>query len=175
MSGKKGRSGRKPAPKTRVDRMLERSDPQLEEIWQGAIDLAKGVRIGTINENGEIVNVYSKPPDKEAIAEITNRHFGRPKIELDQRLKTETEVTFDPSKMLQMARELEESEAKWLGYPSVEAMRKAKLSRSDVVSMYEARLLESPEREPSSPTREVSHAPVSQLDITASFEHDVAE
>ena len=48
MSGKKGRSGRKPAPKTRVDRMLAESDSQLEEIWQGLVDLAKGVKIGTL-------------------------------------------------------------------------------------------------------------------------------
>ena len=92
MSGKAGRSGRKPAPKTLIDRMLARSEPHLPEIWEGLVDLAKGVRIGTLNEDGEVVNVYSKPPDKEAIAEITSRHFGRPRIELDQRLKTEVEM-----------------------------------------------------------------------------------
>ena len=86
MSGKAGRSGRKPAPKTLIDRMLARSEPCLPEIWEGLVDLAKGVRIGTLKEDGEIVNVYSKPPDKEAIAEVLNRHFGRPRIELDQRL-----------------------------------------------------------------------------------------
>jgi hypothetical protein len=117
MSGKKGRSGRKPAPKTRVDRMLAESDSQLEEIWQGLVDLAKGVRIGTVNEDGEIVNVYSKPPDREAIAEITNRHFGRTRIELDQRLKGSIEVTPDPSKVLEAHRKALEAvraiEAEW--------------------------------------------------------------
>jgi hypothetical protein len=134
MSGKKGRSGRRPAPKTRVDRMLAESDSQLEEIWQGLVDLAKGVRIGTVNEDGEVVNVYSKPPDREAIAEITNRHFGRPKIELDQRFKGEFDVTPDPSKVLQTMRELEANRAEFLQLP---------------------------EREPSSATRELSHDPVS--------------
>ena len=159
MSGKAGRSGRKPAPKTLIDRMLARSEPHLPEIWEGLVDLAKGVRIGTLNEDGEVVNVYSKPPDKEAIAEITSRHFGRPRIELDQRLKSETEVTFDPSKMLQALREAQQYEAEWLGYPSVEAMSQAKIH--DHISRLEARLLESPERQLPSPTREASHDPVS--------------
>jgi hypothetical protein len=144
MSGKKGRSGRKPAPKTRVDRMLAESDSQLEEIWQGLVDLAKGVRIGTLNEDGEMVNVYAKPPDREAIAEITNRHFGRTRIELDQRLKSETEVTLAPSKMLQALREVQKVEAEFMGYPSVEAMRQAKIH--DHIARLEARL-ESPERQ----------------------------
>ena len=173
MSGKKGRSGRKPAPKTLIDQMLARSEPHLPEIWEGLVDLAKGVRIGTTNENGEIVNVYSKPPDKEAIAEITSRHFGRPRIELDQRLKSETEVTFDPSKMLQRLREVEKIEAEWMGYPSVEAMSQAQ--RADRIDRLEARLLASPELQLTSPTREVSHDPVSEVDITAPFERDVAK
>ena len=140
MSGKKGRSGRKPAPKNLIDRMLEKSEPQLPDIWQGLVDLAKGVKIGTVNENGEAVNVYSRPPDREAIAEITNRHFGKPRIELDQRLKTEVDVTLDPSRVLQAARELEANRAQFLQLP---------------------------EREPSGPTREQSHDPVSEPDITA--------
>ena len=146
MSGKKGRSGRKPAPKTLIDRMLARSEPHLPEIWEGLVDLAKGVRIGTLNEDGEVVNVYSKPPDKEAIAEITSRHFGRPRIELDQRLKTEVEM--DPSRMLQALRDAQVYEAEWL---------------------------ETAERQLPSPTRDESHDPVSEVDITASFERDVAE
>jgi hypothetical protein len=120
MSGKKGRSGRKPAPKNLIDRMLEKSEPQLPDIWQGLVDLAKGVKIGTANENGEVVNVYSKPPDKEAIAEITNRHFGRPKIELDQRFKGEFDVTPDPSRVLQAMRELETNRAEFLQLPERE-------------------------------------------------------
>ena len=148
MSGKKGRSGRKPAPKTRVDRMLAESDSQLEEIWQGLIDLAKGVRIGTLNEDGVMVNVYSKPPDREAIAEITNRHFGKPRIELDQRLKTEVDVTLDPSRLIQAARELKATRAQFMQLP---------------------------ERELSGPTREQSHDPVSEPDITAPSERDVAK
>ena len=147
MSGKKGRSGRRPAPKTLIDQMLARSEPHLPEIWEGLVDLAKGVRIGTLKEDGEMVNVYSKPPDKEAIAEITSRHFGRPRIELDQRLKTEVEM--DPARMLQAHREALAYEAEWL--------------------------LASPERQLPSPTREASYAPVLELDITAPFESDVAE
>jgi len=148
MSGKKGRSGRKPAPKTLVDRMLEKSEPQLPDIWQGLVDLAKGVKIGTVNENGEAVNVYSRPPDREAIAEITNRHFGKPRIELDQRLKTEVDVTLDPSRLIQAMRELETNRADFLQLP---------------------------ERQLSGPTREESHDPVSEVDITAPFERDVAK
>ena len=148
MSGKKGRSGRRPAPKNLIDRMLEKSEPQLPDIWQGLVDLAKGVKIGTVNENGEMVNVYSKPPDREAIAEITNRHFGKPRIELDQRLKTEVDVTLDPSRLIQAMRELETNRADFLQLP---------------------------ERELPSPTREQSYDPVSEVDITAPFERDVAE
>jgi hypothetical protein len=148
MSGKKGRSGRKPAPKNLIDRMLEKSEPQLPDIWQGLVDLAKGVKIGTVNENGEAVNVYSKPPDKEAIAEITSRHFGRPRIELDQRLTSSVDVTLDPSRLLEAMREREQIEAQY-------------------------RLVS--EREPSDPTRQLSHAPDSEVDIAAPFEHDVAE
>ena len=148
MSGKKGRSGRKPAPKTLIDQMLARSEPHLPEIWEGLVGLAKGVRIGTLNEDGEMVNVYSKPPDKEAIAEITSRHFGRPRIELDQRFKGEFDVTPDPSKLLQAVREIEANRAEFLKLP---------------------------EREPSNPTREQSHDPVSEPDITAPFERDVAK
>ena len=147
MSGKAGRSGRKPAPKTLIDQMLARSEPHLPEIWEGLVDLAKGVRIGTLKEDGEMVNVYCRPPDKEAIAEITSRHFGRPRIELDQRLKSEVEM--DPARMLQAHREALAYEAEWL--------------------------LASPERQLPSPTREESHDPVSEVDITAPFEHDVAE
>jgi len=156
MSGKKGRSGRKPAPKTRVDRMLAESDSQLEEIWQGLVDLAKGVKIGTLNEDGEMVNVYSKPPDREAIAEITNRHFGRTRIELDQRVKAEI-GTLSASDYLQALREAEVVEAEWMGYPNVQAMRQDKMH--DHIARLEARLLESPERQLPSPTREESHAP----------------
>jgi len=157
MSGKPGRSGRKPAPKTLVDRMLAVSEPALPDIWQGLIDLAKGVKIGTLNENGEVVNVYSKPPDREAIAEITNRHFGRTRIELDQRLKSETEVTLDPSLVLQAMREAEVVEAEWMGYPSVEAMRQARLA--DHIDRLEARLLESPERQLPSPVQDTPQEP----------------
>jgi hypothetical protein len=132
MSGKKGRSGRKPAPKTLIDQMLARSEPHLPDIWEGLVDLAKGVKIGTLNEDGEMVNVYSKPPDKEAIAEITSRHFGRPRIELDQRLTSSVDVTLDPSRLLEAMREREQIEAQY-------------------------RLVS--EREPSDPTRQLSHAP----------------
>ena len=151
MSGKKGRSGRKPAPKTLVDRMLARSEPSLPDIWQGLVDLARGVRIGTLSENGEIVNVYSKPPDKEAIAEVTNRHFGRPKIEIDQRMTTEIEI--DPGAYLQALKE----------------------ARSSVSMLPLEKEVLPPERQLPSPTRDISHTPVSEVDITAPFEHDVAE
>ena len=148
MSGKKGRSGRRPAPKNLIDRMLEKSEPQLPDIWQGLVDLAKGVKIGTVNENGEAVNVYSRPPDREAIAEITNRHFGKPRIELDQRMKSEVDMTLDPSRLIQAMRELETNRADFLQLP---------------------------ERQLPSPTREESHDPVSEVDITAPFERDVAD
>lgn len=115
MSGKPGRSGRKPAPKNLIDRMLARSEPSLPDIWQGLVDLAMGVRIGKLNENGEMVNVYGKPPDKEAIAEIMNRHFGRPKIEIDQRTKHEVEL--DPSRLLAAVREAEARGAAFLSMP----------------------------------------------------------
>lgn len=148
MSGKKGRSGRKPAPKTLVDRMLAVSEPHLPEIQQALVDLALGVKIGTVNENGRPVNVYSKPPDREAAAEIFNRHFGKPRIELDQRLQSKVDVSLTPSEYL-------------LGLNEIKRI--------------EAEFLLSPERQLPSPTREVSHAPVSEPDITAPFERDVAE
>ena len=172
MSGKPGRSGRRPAPKTLIDRMLAISEPRLPDIWQSLVDSAIGVRIGTVNEDGVMVNVYSKPPDREAIAEITNRHFGKPRIELDQRVKAEI-GTLSASDCLQALRETEKIEAEWMGYPSVEAMRQDKMH--DHIARLEARLLESPERQLPSPTREESHDSVSEPDITAIFELDVAD
>jgi DNA-binding cell septation regulator SpoVG len=148
MSGKKGRSGRKPAPKTLIDRMLAVSEPHLPEIQQALVDLALGVKIGETNENGQSVNVYAKPPDKEAAAEILNRHFGKPRIELDQRMKSEVDMTLDPSRLIQAMRELETNRADFLQLP---------------------------ERQLSGPTREQSHDPVSEVDITAPCERDVAE
>ena len=120
MSGKKGRSGRKPAPKTLIDRMLAVSEPHLPEIQQALVDLALGVKIGETNENGQSVNVYAKPPDKEAAAEILNRHFGKPRIELDQRFKGEFDVMPDPSRVLQAVRELRANRAQFLQLPERE-------------------------------------------------------
>lgn len=86
--------------------------------------------------------------DKECAVYLVDRVLGRPRLELDQRLTSSVDVTLDPSRLLAAMREREQIEAQY-------------------------RLVS--EREPSDPTRESSHAPVSAVDITASFEHDVAK
>jgi hypothetical protein len=94
----------------------------------------------------------------QAIAEITNRHFGRTRIELDQRVKAEIGM-LSASDYLQALREAEKVTAEWMGYPNVQAMRQDKMH--DHIARLEAGLLESPERQLPSPTREPSHEPVS--------------
>ena len=86
--------------------------------------------------------------DKECAIYCVDRVLGRPRIELDQRLTSSVDVTLAPSRLVQAMREIETNRAEFLQLP---------------------------ERELSGPTREQSHDPVSEPDITAPFERDVAE
>ena len=96
------------------------------------------MKIGTVKDDGEVVNVYSKPPDKEAIAKILNRHFGRPRIEIDQRLRTEVEIS--PEDYMRALRKAQEISSRFM-LPSQE--------NEELPS----------ERQLTSPTREESHDP----------------
>ena len=115
MSGKKGRSGRLPravelARARGKDDALSCVRRRLPEILQVLADKAAA-------------------GDKECAIYCVDRVLGRPRIELDQRTKSDIDLTLDPSRILQAARESREIEAQWL------------------------------ERELSDPTRDKSHDP----------------
>ena len=157
MSGKKGRSGRQ-------KRAIELARAR------GKDDALSHVR-RRLPEILEVIVQKAEADDKECAIYCVDRVLGRPRIELDQRVKAEIGMP-SASDYLQALREAEVVEAEWMGYPSVEAMRQDKMH--DHIARLEARL-ESPERQLPSPTREESHDPVSEPDITAPFEHDVAK
>ena len=134
MSGKKGRSGRQ---KRAIE--LARS--------RGNDDALSCVR-RRLPEILEVIVQKAEAGDKECAIYCVDRVLGRPRLELDQRLKGEFDVTLDPSRLIQAMRELETNRADFLQLP---------------------------ERQLSGPTREQSHDPVSEVDITAPCERDVAE
>jgi hypothetical protein len=158
MSGKKGRSGRLP-------RAIELARAR------GNDDALSCVR-RRLPQILEVIVQKAEAGDKECAVYSVDRVLGRPRLEVDQRVKAEI-GTLSASDYLQALRETEKIEAEWMGYPSVEAMRQARLA--DHIDRLEARLLESPERQLTSPMKEISHDPVSEVDITAPFERDVAE
>ena len=86
--------------------------------------------------------------DKECAIYCVDRVLGRPRLELDQRVTAKV-GTPSASEYLQACQEARKISAQFM--------------------------LEEPERELPSPTREESHDPVSEPDITATSERDVAE
>ena len=135
MSGKKGRSGRQP-------RAVELARAR------GKDDALSCVR-RRLPEILEVIVQKAEAGDKECAIYCVDRVLGRPRISLDQRLRTEVEISPDDyMRALQKVQEL------------------AGMLPTEVLP---------PERQLTSPTREQSHDPVSQVDITAPFERDVAE
>ena len=133
MSGRKGRSGRLP-------RAIELARSR------GKDDALSCVR-RRLPQILEVIVQKAEAGDKECAVYCVDRVLGRPRIELDQRVKAEI-GTLSASDYLQAMRELETNRADFLQLP---------------------------ERQLSGPTREQSHDPVSEVDITAPCERDVAE
>jgi len=131
MSGVKGRSGRRKTRKQEIEDAFETVRGRIPDFFQSLADMAVGIYVVMPGKDGEPVRAYQKPPDKEAATYLIDREYGKPRISLDQRLKTEVEL--DPSKML-------------------EAMRRA---REDGQLF-----LAGPERQLPIPTRDISHDPV---------------
>ena len=142
MTGKKGRSGRQ-------KRAIELARAR------GKDDALSGVR-RRLPEILQVLADKAAAGDKECAIYCVDRLLGRPRQELDQRLRAEvipnasqylafmrTPEYFE--RLAAARRESEEIEAQWL------------------------------ERELSDPTREPSHDPVSEVDITAPFGRDVAD
>ena len=91
--------------------------------------------------------------DKECAIYCVDRVLGRPRISLDQRMRAEIEI--DPDEYMR-------------------ALQKAQESAKMMLPSLEYEVLPA-ERQLQSHTREESHGPVSEVDITAHFERDVAE
>jgi hypothetical protein len=126
MSGKKGRSGRLP-------RAIELARAR------GKDDALSCVR-RSLPQILEVLANKALAGDKECAIYCADRVLGRPRLELDQRVRAEI-GTITPSDYLQALRKASEIEAQFM--------------------------LEEPERQLPSPTREESHDPVSEVDITA--------
>ena len=101
----------------------------------------------------EVIVQKAAAGDKECAIYCVDRVLGRPRISLDQRLRTEVEISPDDY---------------------MRAVQKAQESAKMMLPSLEYEVLPA-ERQLTSPTRDVSHDPVSEVDITAPFERDVAE
>jgi len=122
MSGKKGRSGRLP-------RAIELARSR------GKDDALSCVR-RRLPQILEVIVQKAEAGDKECAIYCVDRLLGRPRLELDQRLRS-VDVTLDPAEVLQALRD----------------------ARSSVVMLpLESDVLHA-ERQLASPTRDMSHAP----------------
>ena len=147
MSGKKGRSGRLP-------RVVELARAR------GKDDALSCVR-RSLPQILEVLVQKAEAGDKECAIYCADRVLGRPRQELDQRLRAE--VIPNASQYLAFMRTPEYAEA----------LAAAQRESEEI----EAEWSQTPwsERELSDSTRDISHDPVSEPDITAPFEHDVAD
>ena len=97
MTGKKGRSGRQ-------KRAIELARAR------GKDDALSYVR-RRLDELLEVLVEKGVAGDKECAIYLVDRVLGRPRIELDQRTKSDIDLTLDPSRILQAVRESREIEA----------------------------------------------------------------
>ena len=142
MTGRKGRSGRQ-------KRAIELARAR------GKDDALSCVR-RRLPQILDVLVQKAEAGDKECAIYCADRVLGRPRQELDQRLRAE--VIPNASQYLAFMRTPE----------YVERLAAARRESEEI----EAQWLE---RERSDSTRDISHDPVSEPDITAPFEHDVAD
>ena len=100
MTGKKGRSGRQ-------KRAIELARAR------GKDDALSCVR-RRLPQILEVLVQKAEAGDKECAVYCVDRVLGRPRIELDQRMKSEVDMTIDPSKWVQALRELEENRDRFM-------------------------------------------------------------
>ena len=147
MSGKKGRSGRQ-------KRAIELARAR------GKDDALSYVR-RRLDELLEVLVEKGAAGDKECAIYCVDRVLGRPRQELDQRLKAEPVP--NASQYLAFMRTPEYAEA----------LAAAQRESKEIEAEWSPTPW--PERELSDSTRDISHDPVSEVDITAPFERDIAE
>lgn len=114
MAGKKGRSGRKKSISTLVAEAIDGVDQRLPEILQVLIEKALA-------------------GDKECAIYLVDRVLGRPRIEVDQRMKTE--IHLRPDEYMKALQQAQESARSMLPGPATSNTQLALVDGGDTAGM----------------------------------------